>query len=71
VQVQGTKLSFYDYFNVQPRCGICNEIGFQPLYKAKKQRKEMTHRQEQILYHSYEMGLLLYKCSECSIQVHP
>ena len=44
MQVQGTKLSFFDYFIVQPRCGICNEIGFQPLYKAKKQRKEMTHR---------------------------
>lgn len=41
VQVPGTKISFYDYFNDVPRCAVCNEIGFSP-YK-KKHFKFMTH----------------------------
>ena len=28
VQVPGTKISFFDYFNLLPRCAICHEVGF-------------------------------------------
>ena len=49
----GTKISFFDYYESMPRCSICNEIGYSPLVKCKKyQRKEISHKQEQQIYHS-------------------
>lgn len=73
VQVPGTKMSFYEYYNSLPRCAVCHEIGYHPSHRRKNQPKkgeQLTQKQEQQIYHAYELGYLLYKCGSCGVLVH-